>query len=221
MSDTVVVMNTGRRFGGSMAEKIKDATNRGHVMVDTGKDELLPGAFAVCHNCRAYLRLVNGEYMGEAKYTYCPTKKPLEALTVSPSNTDSVETQRDWEQEYGERTVNDWSDIIHGWALDKGWWIVDPDINVQPSFDSKLVLVHSELSEALEEWRDNHPENMIYYKPDKNGIPKPEGIPIELADAIIRICDMAGYWNIDLQQAMLIKMAYNEKRPYRHGGKRS
>lgn len=48
---------------------------------------------------------------------------------------------------------------------------------------------------------------------------KTEGIPSELADTVIRIFDLCGYYGIDLETAILEKMKYNKVRPYRHGGK--
>jgi NTP pyrophosphatase (non-canonical NTP hydrolase) len=48
---------------------------------------------------------------------------------------------------------------------------------------------------------------------------KPEGIPIELADVIIRICDTCGQYGIDLDRAIRLKMEYNKTRPYKHGKK--
>lgn len=50
---------------------------------------------------------------------------------------------------------------------------------------------------------------------------KPEGIPSELADIIIRVLDICGYHRIDIAAAIADKMAYNETRSHRHGGKRS
>lgn len=49
---------------------------------------------------------------------------------------------------------------------------------------------------------------------------KPEGIPSELADTVIRIADMCGFYGIDLQEAVEQKMRYNRTRPHRHGGKK-
>lgn len=46
---------------------------------------------------------------------------------------------------------------------------------------------------------------------------KPEGFGIELADAIIRICDLAERHGIDLTQMVKLKSAYNEGRPHMHG----
>jgi NTP pyrophosphatase (non-canonical NTP hydrolase) len=40
-----------------------------------------------------------------------------------------------------------------------------------------------------------------------------------MADVVIRIMDMAGYYGIDLEQAIIDKIKYNKTRPYKHGGK--
>lgn len=46
---------------------------------------------------------------------------------------------------------------------------------------------------------------------------KPEGVAVELADAVIRIADLCGHLGIDLEAAIDLKMAYNETRPFKHG----
>lgn len=65
---------------------------------------------------------------------------------------------------------------IHENAVAHGWWEGERKI------DEIYALIHSELSEALEEYRSG--KEMIYYVDGK-----PEGIAVELADAVIRILD--------------------------------
>ena len=86
----------------------------------------------------------------------------------------------------------------------------------EKNFGEVISLMHCELSEAYEEYRSKKGFNETYY--EENG--KPCGIPSELADVVIRIFDFCGGMNIDLEKIILEKMAYNETRPYKHGGKK-
>lgn len=81
------------------------------------------------------------------------------------------------------------------------------------SIPEKLCLMHSELSEALECYRDG--DMALHF--DDNG--KPLGFPSELADCIIRLVDLAEYLHIDLDLSVMVKMDYNKTRPYKHGRK--
>jgi NTP pyrophosphatase (non-canonical NTP hydrolase) len=86
------------------------------------------------------------------------------------------------------------------------------------SFGEDIALIHSELSEALEDFRVGLRPNELHF--EEVGNPdKPCGIPSELADVLIRILGLCARHDVDLADAVLRKMAYNESRPYKHGGK--
>ncbi len=96
----------------------------------------------------------------------------------------------------------------HENAVAKGFY--DPP----PTVGEFIALAHSELSEALEAFRDT---GVISYRAGNN---KPEGLGAELADVIIRVCDTAAALKLDLAGEIENKMAYNVSRPFRHGGKK-
>lgn len=79
-----------------------------------------------------------------------------------------------------------------------------------------LMLMVTELVEAFEEHRDGHSPDEVYFVEDKYGVKKPEGIPIEIADAVIRILHFVSLHNIDLAAALATKLNYNRTRPYKH-----
>ena len=102
----------------------------------------------------------------------------------------------------------------HAIAVSKGWWEEDRNIG------ELLALVHSEVSEALEEWRDNHPVTEIRWE-EEGEYAKPVGFAMELADVLIRIADLCEGTGIDLNEALKLKTTYNAIRPWKHGGKRA
>ncbi|WP_333594379.1 hypothetical protein [Anaerospora hongkongensis] len=121
--------------------------------------------------------------------------------------------------------INELVKEVHQNAINHGWW------SEERSFGELIALCHSELSEALEEYRNGHPLikgelPILYYSgggyrataPTKCST-KPEGIAPELADTVIRIMDICGKYGIDLEAAILEKHEYNKTRPYKHGGK--
>lgn len=108
--------------------------------------------------------------------------------------------------------INDTVKKVTDTATEKGWSFTEKDI------PEKIALCHSELSEALEEYRAGHLPSDIYN--DAQSL-KPEGFGIELADCVIRIMHLCGQLNIDLENALEIKMTYNDTRSFRHGGKKA
>ena len=79
-----------------------------------------------------------------------------------------------------------------------------------------LALIHTEVSECLEEIRNGHAVDEVYYR-ESDG--KPEGAPMELADIVIRCMDFAYVYGIDLETAIKEKAEFNKTRPYLHGKK--
>lgn len=125
----------------------------------------------------------------------------------------------------GIATINTLVKAAHENAVDKGWY------EEPRTFGEVIALMHSELSEALEDHRNGHGFREIWYEfkledgsvkslpYNLDGEGKPCGIPTELADTVIRIFDACGHLGIDLEAAIHEKMAYNATRPHRHGGK--
>ena len=111
-------------------------------------------------------------------------------------------------------TINEMVQETHETAKSKGWWDTPPEMG------TLLALVHSEVSEALEWARrgDLNTHHVTQGNADNHTI-KPEGFPIELADIVIRVADICGRYDIDLERALSEKMAYNRTRPFKHGGK--
>lgn len=94
-----------------------------------------------------------------------------------------------------------------------------------------LMLTVSELSEALEADRKDkyaqidtmdysrfHPDNPYFKGTFENSIK--DTFEDEIADAIIRLLDLCGYHNIDIDKHIEMKLAYNKLRGYKHGGKK-
>lgn len=110
-------------------------------------------------------------------------------------------------------TLEDIINECYATAKLKGW---HNESEYSPrTFGDIIALCHSELSEALEEFRNGHPVTEIYYFAGST----PLGVPIELADVLIRIFDYCGRRGVPIEAALKIKMAYNKTRPTRHGGK--
>ena len=97
-------------------------------------------------------------------------------------------------------TITELQHEAHKIAVENGWY-EEP----RPPLEL-LALIHSEVSECVEAWRE--PTDRM------------ESVAEELADTIIRILDAAEYWGIDLEQAIHAKMEVNRSRGHRHGGKR-
>lgn len=106
--------------------------------------------------------------------------------------------------------------VAHENALSKGFWddynriAFDPKDKIEETYldnlnnnaiATRLALIHSEVSEALEALRKDDADNFAE----------------ELADVVIRVADLAGGLEIDLEGEIERKMEKNKARGYKHG----
>lgn len=119
-------------------------------------------------------------------------------------------------QQYEEhqRIIQSLQDSCHGQSAEMGWWKdADAILQALPGelapkawawiVAGKLALGHSELSEALEGFRKGLKDDHLPHRPM---------VEVELADAIIRIFDLAGRLDLDLAGALIEKLVYNRQR---------
>ena len=88
----------------------------------------------------------------------------------------------------------DWRDALN---------IDSEAVNAKWKIPTKLALIHSEISEALEAFRVNDRENFIE----------------EMGDAIIRILDCTHGLGMNVGKSIIVKLAKNRTRGFRHGNK--
>ncbi len=134
--------------------------------------------------------------------------------------------------------INELSKQIHENAKNKGFYEGEKNIG------ELLCLIHSEVSEALEAHRKGKHADLKSYcertnqvlmsynvkdgNPPETDLSDEDFINIfkdrikdtfedELADTMIRIMDLAGFMNIDIEAHIALKMKYNSFRAYKHG----
>lgn len=103
--------------------------------------------------------------------------------------------------------LNDLVDICYSASREAGWWhdlkTGEHARDKRETFAVKLMLTVSELSEAMEADRKGLMDDKLSHR---------DGREVELADAIIRICDLAGAYGMDLGGAVAEKMEFNASR---------
>ena len=109
--------------------------------------------------------------------------------------------------------------VANGW--DTSRQMIDRPEDFDPRWRTshlvaELGLVMTEASEAIEEVRAGHHPTETYYRLKDD---KPEGLPSELADVIIRVVDIADAHGIDIAAAVVEKLNHNATRGLHHGGK--
>ena len=106
-----------------------------------------------------------------------------------------------------ERAGNKLQEQCHEASKRGGWWTDlatgEPVKITKELVGSKLMLVVTEVAEAME---GNRKDKMDDHLPHR------KMIEVELADAVIRIGDLAGALGLDLGGAIAEKMRYNANR---------
>ena len=122
--------------------------------------------------------------------------------------------------EYKVGGLNELSKQFHKFQIDSGF--DNSDIT------QRLMLVHSEISEAFEAFRKDKYANIDAYKnhlitgtfKQSFGDWIKDTFEDEMADSIIRLLAMCAENNIDIEKHIQLKMKYNELRGFKYGGKK-
>lgn len=104
--------------------------------------------------------------------------------------------------EWASSAINALAKDAHQASVDAGWWD-GRDVGAPYVVPALLALIHSEISEAMEGHRKGLMDDKLPHRPM---------IEVELADAIIRIFDLAAALELDLGGAFVEKMLYNASR---------
>ena len=99
------------------------------------------------------------------------------------------------DKHFNQLTISELCELCHKTAVEKGFW--DEERNMGEA----LMLVVTELAEAMESYRLHEEENFKE----------------EIADTFIRLFDLCGGLNIDVSAEIEKKAAKNKTRPYKHG----
>lgn len=123
------------------------------------------------------------------------------------------------------KALNELAKEAYLYAQEKGFY-------EQPTaIGTRLMLIVSEIAEALEADRKNQYADLACFDEIEQLTPRTGDDPFqdkfrthikdtfedEIADTFIRLFDLCGYLEIDIERHIELKMRYNAMRPYKHG----
>lgn len=158
--------------------------------------------------------------MRHTQWVACEDATPVDyacAADNAPSELPSVSVPPSTIAQQFPQLLSALAATAHANSRAKGFWQVHDVIKAHPTHSKELLtlwdlsrhdLMHSEISEATEGVRKNLPDDHLPHRSMR---------VCELADAVIRILDVAGAENMPLGEVILEKMAYNAKREFMHG----
>lgn len=122
------------------------------------------------------------------------------SFTTTQQDIDDFEAGKYYDQveNYFGYSLAIFADKVHENAVNHGWY------EKEPSFLEIAALIHSEVSEAVQAYRNGEDEH----------------IGEEFADIILRVLDYCSAKNINIEKELVKKYEFNLTRPYKHGGKR-
>ena len=159
----------------------------------------------------------------------------LREVSIQPDAETVAEVAVQWLTDAGFRqgeaqTLEEMQQEVLQVNIANGWFETDR------TFGDDVALLHSEVSEMLEAYRDHGLEDATVTERVFRGIgkdfaddsktrtepienPKPEGVGSEAADVLVRLLDTCERRGINLRKEFERKIAFNRTRGYRHGGR--
>lgn len=107
------------------------------------------------------------------------------------------------------RVLDELAEECSSIAISKGFWQFEVHTDSTLVKTTKAMLVVTELAELVESVRAKTPV--------PSSLPGFSNEEEEIADAIIRLLDYAGFYELNIGQAVVAKMEKNAGRPFQHG----